>query len=218
MKILTAEQMRAIDRRTIEAGIPGLILMENAGCRVVEFLEQTFTPLERQRVVVVCGKGNNGGDGLVIARQLWTRFRPAALHVLLASPGADFQGDAATNWAALGALGISSSLSVEPEMRLATIVVDALLGTGLRGPAEGRALELIRETNGGFPLAAIVSVDVPSGLHPEGESGARGVHGDAGRTENRAGSAAHLRSSRSGHGRVHRHPAPSSLKQSPRTG
>ena len=69
MKILTAEQMREADRRTIEAGIPGIVLMENAGCRVVEFLEKTFAPLERQRVVVVCGKGNNGGDGLVIARQ-----------------------------------------------------------------------------------------------------------------------------------------------------
>lgn len=170
MKILTAEQMRAVDQRTIEAGIPGLVLMENAGCRVVEFLDKTIAPLQRHRVVVVCGKGNNGGDGLVIARQLWTRFRPACLHLLLAFPPEEFQGDAATNWAMVRALDIPASLVVEPEMRLATIVIDALLGTGLRGPAKGRALELIREMNGSYPLATIVSVDVPSGLHAEGES------------------------------------------------
>jgi NAD(P)H-hydrate epimerase len=170
MKILTAEQMREADRRTIEAGIPGIVLMENAGCRVVEFLEKTFAPLERQRVVVVCGKGNNGGDGLVIARQLWTRFKPASLHILLAAPPDEFHGDAAANWAMTQAIGIPNSSNLAPEMRQATLVIDALLGTGLRGPAEGRELELIREMNGGFPLAAIVSVDVPSGLHAEGES------------------------------------------------
>ncbi|MGO9239642.1 MAG: NAD(P)H-hydrate dehydratase [Bryobacteraceae bacterium] len=170
MKILNTEQMREVDRAAMEAGFPGLILMENAGCRVTEFLERTFAPLGGQRIVVVCGKGNNGGDGLVIARQVWTRFHPASLHVLLAAPGEEFQGDAATNWGMLRALGIAGELQVTPEMRPATVVVDALLGTGLKGPAEGRALELIREINSAFPLARIVSVDVPSGLHPEGES------------------------------------------------
>ena len=170
MKILSAEQMREVDRAAMEAGIPGLILMENAGCRVTEFLERTFAPLAGQRIVVVCGKGNNGGDGLVIARQLWTRFRPASLHVLLAAPGEEFQGDAATNWGTLRALGIAAEMQVTPEMRPATVVVDALLGTGLKGPAEGRALELIRAINSAFPLARSVSVDVPSGLHLAGES------------------------------------------------
>jgi len=170
MKILTAAQMREADRRTIAAGIPGLILMENAGCRVVEFLEKKYAPLERRRIVVVCGKGNNGGDGLVIARQLWTRFRPAALHILLAAPPEDYQGDAAVNWAMVQALGIPFSQTLDVEMRAATLIVDALLGTGLKGPAQGHALELIRELNGGFPHAAIVSVDTPSGLHAEGES------------------------------------------------
>ena len=70
MKILTAAEMREVDRRTIEAGIPGIVLMENAGHRVVEFLAERFAPLGGQRIVVLCGKGNNGGDGLVIARQL----------------------------------------------------------------------------------------------------------------------------------------------------
>ena len=170
MKILTAEQMREADRRTMQAGVPGLVLMENAGCRVVELLEKAYAPLERQRIVVLCGKGNNGGDGLVIARQLWTRFHPLSLHIVLAAPPEEFQGDAAANWAMAQALGIPVSRAVEAEMRAATLIVDALLGTGLSGPAKGRALELIREMNGSFPQAAIVSVDVPSGLHAEGES------------------------------------------------
>lgn len=176
MKILTAEQMRTADRRTIAAGIPGLVLMENAGCRVVEFLEKTYAPLERQRVVVVCGKGNNGGDGLVIARQLWTRFKPVSLHVLLAAPSEEFQADAAANWTMVQALGIPFSQNVEDEMRRATLIVDALLGTGLNGRAKGRERELIREINTGFPLAAIVSVDVPSGLHAEGGESVRAAH------------------------------------------
>jgi len=83
MKVLTAAEMRAVDRRTIEAGIPGIVLMENAGHRVVEFLEKRFAPLAGQRIVILCGKGNNGGDGMVIARQLATRFRPQSLDVVL---------------------------------------------------------------------------------------------------------------------------------------
>ena len=84
MKVLTAAQMREVDRRTAELGIPNIILMENAGQRVVEFLEREYAPLAKQRIVVVCGKGNNGGDGLVVARQLHTRVKPQWLRVVLA--------------------------------------------------------------------------------------------------------------------------------------
>ena len=76
MKILTAAEMREVDRRTIEAGIPGIVLMENAGHRVVEFLAERFAPLGEQRIVVLCGKGNNGGDGLVIGHPAG-RLQPA---------------------------------------------------------------------------------------------------------------------------------------------
>ena len=78
MKVLTAAQMREVDRRTIEMGVPAEVLMENAGSRVVEFLEARFSPLSNQRILVFCGKGNNGGDGMVVARQLFTRYRPHA--------------------------------------------------------------------------------------------------------------------------------------------
>lgn len=170
MKVLTAAQMRDVDRRTIELGIPGLILMENAGSRVVDFLDARFSPLDQHRIVIVCGKGNNGGDGLVIARQIFTRFAPRSLDVVLAHDPAEFQGEAADNYLMLRACGCPIRSEIEPSMHAATLVVDSLLGTGLSGPAKGRALDLIRAINSGFPLAKVVAVDTPSGLHPDGES------------------------------------------------
>jgi NAD(P)H-hydrate epimerase len=164
MKVLTAAQMREVDRRTSEMGIPGIVLMENAGHRVVEFLAERFAPLPAQRIVVLCGKGNNGGDGLVVARQLHTRFHPQALHVVLLAAPEELKGDAAANYRMLAACGCPVWSEVPAEARLATLVVDALLGTGISGPATGVMLEGIREINGGFPLAKVVAVDIPSGM------------------------------------------------------
>ena len=160
MKVLTSAEMREVDRRTIELGIPSLVLMENAGMRVVELLERKFAPLSEQRIVVFCGKGNNGGDGLVIARQLYTRFRPRALHVVLAAEPPE-------HIVMLEACGVHSFREISPEMCAATIVIDALLGTGLSGPAQGRTRDLIAEINHGFPQARIVAVDVPSGMNSD---------------------------------------------------
>jgi len=163
MTILTAAEMREVDRLTIEAGIPGLILMENAGSRVVDFLRETFAPLSSQRVVVVCGKGNNGGDGFVIARQLFTRQLCASLDVIELFDPATLTGDAFTNRTMLDACRpVGRSLPTQPQ--IATIIVDAVLGTGLNGPAKGPALDAIRAINQFFPLAKKVAVDIPSGL------------------------------------------------------
>jgi NAD(P)H-hydrate epimerase len=156
--------MREVDRRTSGMGIPGIVLMENAGHRVVEFLAERFAPLSAQRIVVLCGKGNNGGDGLVIARQLHTRFSPQALHVVLLAAPEELKGDAAANYRMLAACGCPVWREIPAEARLATLVVDALLGTGISGPATGAMLEGIREINGGFPLAQVVAVDIPSGM------------------------------------------------------
>lgn len=164
MKILTAAQMREVDRRTIELGIPALILMENAGDRVVEFLAERFAPLSNHRIAVFCGKGNNGGDGLVVARQLFTRFRCRALHIVLAAAPEDLHGEAAQNLQMLRACGCPFQAEITAETRLATIVVDALLGTGASGPATGRILAAIRDINTCFAAAKIVSVDIPSGM------------------------------------------------------
>src|SRR3977135_2019047 len=104
--------MREVDRRTIELGIPGLILMENAGHRVVELLVEKFSPLEAHRIVVLCGKGNNGGDGMVVARQLYTRFHPRSLDVVLAAKPEELQGDAAENYRMLRAAGCDATLEI----------------------------------------------------------------------------------------------------------
>ena len=175
MKVLTPEQMREIDRRTIQLGIPALILMENAGSRVVDVLRERYDPLSSQRIVVVCGKGNNGGDGLVIARQLHTRFRPRSLEVVLACAPEELSGDSRANFEMLLACGCPYAREITAGMSAATLVIDALLGTGLKGPAEGRAVDLIRMMNSAFPMATRVSVDIPSGLHPKGESVAAAV-------------------------------------------
>jgi hydroxyethylthiazole kinase-like uncharacterized protein yjeF len=118
-------------------------------------------------VVILCGKGNNGGDGMVIARQLWTRLRPQALDVVLAGDPADLKGDALANYRMLEACGCSIAREITPAMRGATIVLDALLGTGLKGPVTGPMLDWVREVNSGFPQAKVVAVDIPSGLESD---------------------------------------------------
>lgn len=176
MKVLTAAQMREVDRRTTEMGIPGLVLMENAGQRVVELLAEKFAPLASQRVAILCGKGNNGGDGMVVARQLYSRpdLRPVSLDVILVAAPEDLRGDAAQNYRMLQVCGCPVVREIPAQARLATVVVDALLGTGISGPAAGAMLDAIREINRGFPLAKVVAVDIPSGMpsdsgHPLGE-------------------------------------------------
>ena len=179
MKILTAAEMREVDRLTIERGIPGLILMENAGSRVVDFLRETFAPLDRQRVAVVCGKGNNGGDGFVVARQLFTRKLCRELAVFELFDPESLTGDAAENRRMLSVCGCPVTRKLPNEGNPATIVVDAILGTGLTGPAKGPALDAIRIINERFPLAKKVAIDIPSGL-PSDETNPTGefVHAD----------------------------------------
>ncbi len=174
MKILTAAEMREVDRLTIERGIPGLILMENAGSRVVDFLRETFAPLSEQRVTVVCGKGNNGGDGFAIARQLHTRHLCRELTVVELFDPSELKGDALANRQMLDACGCPVTRGLRNEPNCATVVIDAVLGTGLTGAAQSPALDAIRLINECFPLAAKVSVDIPSGLpsdetNPTGE-------------------------------------------------
>lgn len=164
--------MSEVDRATIARGVPGLILMENAGARVYELLAHRFSPLAGQRIVVLCGKGNNGGDGFVVARLLATRARAAQLSVVLFGDPQGLHGDAAANYAALRAVDVepivvgdeTAWLEVLPCLTPATLVVDALLGTGLRGPAQGLSARVIDDVNASFPDAKVVAVDMPSGM------------------------------------------------------
>jgi NAD(P)H-hydrate epimerase len=165
--ILTVAQMNAVDRATIEAGIPGIILMENAAHRVVEYIDEHFHSVSKQQIVVVCGKGNNGGDGLAIARILHTRFHPVALEVILIADPSELSGDAAANLKMLEAAGLKYRRDFDVE---ATLVIDAILGTGLSGPAKGSALEAIRTVNSRFRHAKVIAVDIPSGLAGDSSS------------------------------------------------
>jgi NAD(P)H-hydrate epimerase len=157
MYVLTSAQIREADAKTMEIGLDSPILMENAGHRVVEHIAERYGPIDTHRIVVLCGKGHNGGDGLVVARQLFTRFRPKSLDVVLVdSPPANF--------ATLTACGCGVSREVVPEMRAATLVVDAMLGNGLNGPPREPYASAIDLVNTGFPLAKVVAVDIPSGM------------------------------------------------------
>jgi NAD(P)H-hydrate epimerase len=170
MKILTAQQMQRIDRLTTERyGVPSLTLMENAGRSVVEFLAERFAPLAGQRVAILCGRGNNGGDGLVVARLLREQgLRPTVL--LFAAPG-KVSGDAAVNLRRLADSGMPAVIegpeawqTIKASLQGTTLVVDALLGTGLTKPLGGLLLEVIREVNEGLASAQVVAVDLPSGI------------------------------------------------------
>ena len=173
MRVLTAAETREADRSTIEdRGVPGLILMENAAASVTRRITAIRPEIACERVAVLCGKGNNGGDGLAISRQLLQLFPKLDLRVvLLAEPGA-LSGDARTNWEMLLAQDFAPWVIPTEEAwrdRLAsvadaTVVVDALLGTGLRGAARGLAARVIADVNAGFRAATVVAVDMPSGL------------------------------------------------------
>jgi NAD(P)H-hydrate epimerase len=181
VKILTAAEMREVDRLTIERGIPGPILMENAGSRVVDYLRETFSPLAGHRIAVFCGKGNNGGDGFVVARQLFQRRLCAELTVIESFPDESLSGDAAQARAMLLAAGCATFPNIPEQALQATLVIDALLGTGIKGPAKGAALDGIHAINTRFPHALKVAVDIPSGF-PTDELTAEGEYVHASHT------------------------------------
>jgi len=163
LKLTTAAQMREMDRRTIEDyGVPSLVLMENSALRVVDVIAERFGPLRGKRVGVVCGKGNNGGDGLAVARHLATRFG-AEVEVWLAADPQALTGDAAANFKMAVRFGLNFLASDAPQVKGgAELIVDALLGTGIRGGVTGEYAEVISAMNGaGCP---VIAVDVPSGL------------------------------------------------------
>lgn len=172
MKILTGSQMREVDRLTTDRyGIPSLLLMENAGSGVVRALESHFPDFARFRVAICCGKGNNGGDGFVVARHLiLRRIQPVVL--LFAEP-AEVRGDAAANLAILQKMGVSIRVVVERDFSeesiqrvfqdlKADLVIDALLGTGVRLPVTGFMAAIIQQLRR-FPRVA--AIDVPSGMN-----------------------------------------------------
>ena len=165
LELLTVEEMSAADRGAIAAGVPEATLMENAGRAVVRALLARFAPCP---TVVLCGPGNNGGDGFVVAVELAARGWPVTLASMRAP--ADYAGAAglhAARWR--GPVGPFAPGALDG----AHLVVDALFGAGLNRPVDGAPAALLRAAQRrGLP---IVAIDVPSGVH--GDTGA--VHGVA---------------------------------------
>jgi hydroxyethylthiazole kinase-like uncharacterized protein yjeF len=169
VRVLNSAQMREADRRTIEEiGIPSVVLMENAGRQVVAAIEAVHSDLLERQVAVLCGRGNNGGDGFVVARTLAQRGVDVSVFVI--GQVSDIRGDARTNLEILGRLGltvveVADSQAWElhfSEIRDCTLIVDAIFGTGLNAPLSGLMETVVADVNGsGIP---VVAVDVPSGL------------------------------------------------------
>lgn len=181
MKVLTAAQMREADRLTTERyGVPSDLLMENAGAAVASYLADAYPELNAYRIFILCGKGNNGGDGFVVARRL--RERGLFPHVVLFAEPSAVRGDAAINlsrWQKGGGdLRVVTSAAEWDATREflaeSDLIVDALLGTGLKGPVEGLLAQIIEDMNAHASehpsrRPRIVSVDMPSGLASDAE-------------------------------------------------
>ena len=170
MRVLNAAQMREADRRTIDdIGIPSLVLMENAGRQVVAAMEAMHSDLLERQVAVLCGRGNNGGDGFVVARTLVQRG--VDVSVFLIGRVADVRGDARINLEILGRLGltvveIADSQAWElhfSEVSDCTLIVDAIFGTGLNAPVSG-LIEIGRSPTSTRRAFRSSSIDLPSGL------------------------------------------------------
>jgi len=171
MKIVTAAQMRELDRRTIEeAGVSGKILMERAGSGIVDCIERTLGSTRHKTVTVFCGKGNNGGDGFVVARLLH-RLRAKVRIIAMAAPS-ELSRDAAIMYRRfVGSAGKSaihrfaSQDHAQAIIRDSRIVIDALLGTGMSHDVTGPYAEAIESIN--TSNCPVIAVDIPSGLHAE---------------------------------------------------
>lgn len=173
MKVVTAEQMGQLDRMSsTDFGIPSILLMENAGLRVLEVIRKHFAGhLKGRRVLIIAGKGNNGGDGLVVGRHLLNAGAEVKVF-LLAKPDA-LRGDAAVNLEIYLKMGgkLYPILEEKDLQRLdisllyTELIVDAVYGTGFKGAADGLPGQIISMIN--QSRAPVCSVDLPSGLEAD---------------------------------------------------
>ena len=180
MKIVTSAELREIDRVTSEQfGVPSLTLMENAGSAVVEFALSEYP--SATTFAVICGKGNNGGDGFVVARKLHEAGKEVRL-VLLANPE-DLHGDAASNFKRLPTQSPAAPAfaifkgwedsKLAQVLSRSEVLIDAILGSGFRPPVSGIYAEAIAKINA--TSTPVIAVDIPSGAGADmlgGQTGA----------------------------------------------
>lgn len=169
--VVSAEEMRWCDSTAIEQyGIPGLLLMENAGRSVAEEADRSFGPLIQQKVLVFCGKGNNGGDGFVVARHLLNKGAEVSVVLMVAPRG--LKGDAKRNFEILKRIQKKnrSSLSIQQfsegllrQLVNPHLIIDAIFGTGFSGAVRKPFAAAMRWINqSGAP---VIAVDIPSGVN-----------------------------------------------------
>jgi len=183
MKIVTAAEMREIDRASTERfDVPSITLMENAGTAVAQFILENYS--DAQRIAIVCGKGNNGGDGFVVARKLHLAGR--VVEVLLLAAPSELKGDAAAMFERLPVRPVviqnAQELRAESSRSLGNcgVIVDALLGSGFKPPVKGMYGEVIAAIN--HSGKTVVAVDIPSGADSDqatAQSGEGIVRADA---------------------------------------
>ncbi|MDZ7362354.1 MAG: NAD(P)H-hydrate dehydratase [candidate division KSB1 bacterium] len=167
-RVLTAEEMQAVDQYTIEKlNLIGRVLMENAGRAVFAAIRERWAPLAGKRAMVLCGKGNNGGDGFVVARYLGEAG--VTCEMCLIGSANELRGDAAANYAVLTRVGYTireiQHFEELPDLRHADFIVDALLGTGVRGPLLGLMAQAVNRINeSGRP---VIAIDLPTGMNAD---------------------------------------------------
>ncbi|MFQ6617421.1 MAG: NAD(P)H-hydrate dehydratase, partial [Fidelibacterota bacterium] len=167
-EVTTAVEIKNIDRRAIlEMGVPGIVLMENAGVKVLEKIGGILGKIEGKEIIIFCGKGNNGGDGLVVARHLL--YLNATVSVYIVGNRSEIKGDPLKNLE-IYELDGGKACYIKGENDIpfgwnGDLIVDALLGTGIEGPIKGlfnRIIDFINSSN-----AKVISIDIPSGVETD---------------------------------------------------
>ena len=177
MKSYSAARMRALDRRTIEEyGIPGTTLMENAGTALTRAVLRFSSGFDSPEFVILAGKGNNGGDAFVAARQLHQSGRP--VHLFMTARPDELTGDAAEMFEAMPQAlknGARFEFSADdiPEQ---AVIIDGLLGTGIRGEVREPSASWIRLVNASN--APVIAIDIPSGLNADDGTAALHITAD----------------------------------------
>jgi hydroxyethylthiazole kinase-like uncharacterized protein yjeF len=170
---MTADQCRELDRAAVEHyAIPSIVLMENAAIGLRHHAIGVLKSTPNPSAIICCGPGNNGGDGLALARHLHNHG--VCVRIVLTQPAGDYRGDAAINLAIVKRMGIpcagESEVVEKYDLLHATLIVDALFGTGLSRAIEGATGQLIDGINAArvrHPNTRVLSVDLPSGMNAD---------------------------------------------------
>ena len=169
MRVLTVENVKKVEAYANESGISYLQLMENAGSYCGRIIRKTFENTNKRNVLVVCGKGKNGGDGFVIARKLQENNYNVTVMMAMGLPSDDISSEMLSRVRALNipVVYYDNDGATDKHFENAQIIVDCIFGIGFHGQPDEKIMSLFKKINSSS--ATVVSIDIPSGL--EGDSG-----------------------------------------------